>query len=70
MINLRNEKSYKKSNSIFTIDLNKLHSLDNFFLKRKIYKGMRISNINMLPSDPSGSLDESFYSNIFRGVFL
>ena len=38
MINLRNEKSYKKSNSIFTIDLNELRSLDNFFLNEKFIK--------------------------------
>lgn len=30
--------------------------------KEKIYKMKKTSNINMLPSDPSGSLDESLFS--------
>jgi len=30
---------------------------------RKFYKLVSVYTIDMLPSDPSGSLDESYYSN-------
>ena len=29
-------------------------------MKQKLYKYEKVNNINMLPSDPSGSLDELF----------
>jgi len=48
--------------------MNKLLAL---IANRKFYKLVSVYTIDMLPSDPSGSLDESYYSNYcfnFGGV--